>query len=245
MRIAALLMILGTLPAPAILQKESIPGFAVIELFTSQGCSSCPPADKLLAEIATDARIHGKRVYALSYHVDYWNKLGWKDPFSNPAFARRQLNYASATGGKEVFTPQVFVNGRGGTVGSDRQKLIASRDKALALKAPQALSIRTDSIRRDSLFIGYSSSVVGSDFSLAFAVVQRGVATQVLRGENKGKKLRHENVVRLFHVVPLKARSGQAVMALHQLAVNADFSVYAFVQMKGTRLILAAADQDF
>ena len=94
--------------------------FAVVELFTSEGCSSCPPADNLLGEIVKDAQKGQQRVYCLSFHVDYWNSLGWRDPYSDPAFSRRQREYARAFESVQVYTPQMVVNGSTGFVGSDR-----------------------------------------------------------------------------------------------------------------------------
>ena len=94
--------------------------FAVVELFTSEGCSSCPPADDLLGEIVKDAQKGQQRVYCLSFHVDYWNSLGWRDLYSDPAFSRRQLEYAMAFKSDQIYTPQMVVNGSTGFVGSDR-----------------------------------------------------------------------------------------------------------------------------
>lgn len=92
---------------------------AVVELFTSEGCSSCPPADKLLRTIQAES----KDVYVLSYHVDYWDRLGWKDPFSQAAFTERQRDYAQQFNLESIYTPQVVINGVKEFVGSDEQRL--------------------------------------------------------------------------------------------------------------------------
>ena len=93
--------------------------FAVVELFTSEGCSSCPPAEALLNQIHPRAAKSGQRIYTLAFHVDYWDRLGWKDPFSEAAYSQRQNSYANGFGEDRIYTPQMIVNGRGGFVGSD------------------------------------------------------------------------------------------------------------------------------
>src|SRR6476659_4167205 len=116
---------------------------AVIELFTSQGCSSCPPADRLLAELARD-----QSLVALSWHIDYWDYLGWKDTFSQPAFTSRQKAYGVVRGDWEVYTPQVVVNGVSQVVGSDRSEIdaaVASR-RGSELSVPITLDDRGSSV---------------------------------------------------------------------------------------------------
>src|SRR5439155_1000874 len=98
-------------------------GFALLELFTSEGCSSCPPADALLARLASEARRSGRRVYALSFHVDYWDRLGWKDRFSSAAFTQRQGDYARRFRLASLYTPQLVVNGAQEIVGSDAPRV--------------------------------------------------------------------------------------------------------------------------
>ena len=110
---------------------------AVLELFTSQGCSSCPPADRLLGTYTSK-----ENVIVLSFHVDYWDRLGWKDPFSSKAFTERQYNYASAMNAG-VYTPQLVINGQSEMVGSDENKISATVKKVLAQEPNAALSIKT------------------------------------------------------------------------------------------------------
>ena len=112
---------------------ESQPGpgapFAVVELFTSEGCSSCPPADAFLADLIETARESGQRVFGLAFHVDYWNYIGWTDPFSSSDWSDRQRRYAHALEARQIYTPQLVVNGRRHGVGSDEKKVY----KALGL----------------------------------------------------------------------------------------------------------------
>ena len=100
---------------------EADKGFAVVELFTSEGCSSCPPADALVAKVQKESA--GKPVYILAYHVDYWNRLGWKDAFSDAAYSARQKQYSHWIKGAEIYTPQAVINGRKEFVGSQEGTL--------------------------------------------------------------------------------------------------------------------------
>jgi hypothetical protein len=114
--------------------RASAAGVAVVELFTSEGCSSCPPADDILVDIAREARQSKRAIYPLAFHVDYWDQLGWKDPFGSAAYSRRQDDYVAAFGGEGPYTPQMVVNGRVGFVGSRREQ--AQREIARALEQP-------------------------------------------------------------------------------------------------------------
>lgn len=219
--------------------------FVVVELFTSQGCSTCPPADKLLSEVIADARKNRKPIYAMSFHVDYWNKSGWKDPYSKFQFTNRQNNYVSAMGEKEVYTPQVFVNGKMGFVGSDKKRLLSEADKELKTPAMVSLSLsKSDSSTTDTLFIKYTASKTDKNLNLYVALVQRGIITKIGKGENAGKTLKHDNVVRAFESVPLNSLKGTLKIPVKNLKLNANFSVYGYVQQKQTKKILAATGFD-
>ncbi len=167
---------------------------AVLELFTSEGCSSCPPADKLLPElIKLDSNI-----IALSFHVDYWNRLGWEDPFSSSEYSERQRNYARQLHLESVYTPQLVVNGEYELVGSNRSKAESTIKMALKEKAQVKLTI--DNVQMTN---GKISFVVhsGGDFKktdLLAALVQKHAMINVRAGENSGAKLSHTNVVRAF-----------------------------------------------
>jgi hypothetical protein len=161
----------------------------VVELFTSQGCSSCPPADAYLGELA-----RRNDVVALAFHVDYWDYIGWRDPFASPAATERQRDYARALGLRMVYTPQIVVGGRGDAVGSDReavQKLIAaaSREKQVEIGFS-----RDDSGR---LYVELPAAP-GFDGAATvwLAVFDREHETPVARGENAGATLDSYNVVR-------------------------------------------------
>jgi hypothetical protein len=155
----------------------------VVELFTSQGCSSCPPADALLRELARRAD-----VLALGFHISYWDRLGWKDPLSSEASTERQRAYAKRFNGGQVYTPQMVVEGSGDLVGSDRAAVL----KALGEARPVAAAAVTFAPDRRSVTIGAGTGS-GSVLLVRFVREQR---TEVAAGENAGRFLQDANGVR-------------------------------------------------
>jgi hypothetical protein len=163
---------------------------AVVELFTSQGCSSCPPADELLVELAGRPDI-----VALTLPVDYWDYLGWKDTLAQPAFTARQRAYASARNDKQVYTPQVVVNGLKPIVGSDRAKIEGQIAKAAeGPRLPVAIALEeTGAAVSVAIAASADASLSGEAWLLPVAK-SREVA--IARGENKGRTIAYANVVR-------------------------------------------------
>jgi len=178
----------------------------IVELFTSQGCSSCPAADTNLKDIINEAESAGLPVYGLSFHVDYWNYIGWKDPYSNKEFTRRQRTYAQQLGLQTIYTPQMIVNGNEEFVGSNREEAKKVIGKSLAM--PVAFNIEITAIRRTSsaLQIEYLLNTEPISESLNVALVDRTVQNFVPRGENGGRTLEHTNVVVHFQTVPVRPR---------------------------------------
>jgi hypothetical protein len=172
-------------------------GPVVVELFTSEGCSSCPPADAWLSEIAEIHAVDGVPVIALSEHVDYWNRLGWKDPFSSAAITARQGEYARSLG-SDVYTPQVVVDGTIEFVGSDRQAAArAIRTAAASKKA----SITADLVRTAKTIDVRATVAPGSldrlpDADVFIALTEDGLLSNVAAGENEGRRLAHDVVTR-------------------------------------------------
>jgi hypothetical protein len=160
----------------------------VVELFTSEGCSSCPPADALLAELAGRPD-----VLALSFHVDYWDRLGWRDPFSSPAATERQQRYAELLRLATVYTPQMVVDGRWQAVGSDHAEVQRALDSAghTVAEVPVALAI-------DRGLAQIKLGAAGDPVSGAVLLIgfDRRHVTAVQRGENSGRTLAHVDVVR-------------------------------------------------
>jgi hypothetical protein len=221
-------------------------GVAVVELFTSEGCSSCPPADDLLGELVKDARATGGPVYALSFHVDYWNHIGWADPYSDAAYSRRQSQYQRAFRNNQVYTPQMVVNGRAEFVGSDRVKAGQAVAAALAKAATAKVTTKVAGVEkgRDSSTLRVSYSVEGAPAGavLNLAVVEAGLSTRVPRGENAGRSLRHENVVRAFQTLPLDGRAeGAAEVTIPAMVKMGNATVIAYVQRPDDMAVLGAA----
>ncbi|MBV9988443.1 MAG: DUF1223 domain-containing protein [Chitinophagaceae bacterium] len=170
----------------------------LLELFTSQGCSSCPPADALLGEYAGSGDTH---VIPLSFHVDYWNRLGWKDPFSAAAFSARQQQYSRHMHLDGVYTPQIVVNGRTETVGNNRnavQRLVA-QEKNTAADA--SLTIDGINVSDKALEFHYHISGAAADQLIQVALAQKKLTTDIRAGENSGVVLTNYNVVREFTTV--------------------------------------------
>lgn len=204
------------------------PGRAVVvELFTSEGCSSCPPADAALGDLATDPR-----VLALSFHVDYWDELGWPDPFSSADNTARQRAYASAFGERGLYTPQMVVGGIDGFVGTDRGQARSDVESILAKASPVTLSLQARA--SDDGWVTVQAHPAGAPAGavLNVALVQRAATSQVRAGENAGRTLRHVDVVRAFATSPAGA-SAPIRMKLPAGLRRQDAEIIAFVQSPG------------
>lgn len=180
-------------PGPVKSQLQThTPKPVLVELFTSEGCSSCPPADALLRDLAEKQPLEGVQIIALGLHVDYWNRLGWKDVYSDPAFTRRQAAYAERLGAGN-YTPQAVVQGRAELVGGQRGTLLNTIREADAPTVrlnfdphPDGITVRVQRTEADK----------GHSLNLWLAEVQPGIETAVKRGENAGTTLRHAPLAR-------------------------------------------------
>lgn len=224
----------------------------LIELYTSEGCSSCPPADAVLTSLATRQPIAGVRVIALGEHVDYWNALGWVDRFSSAAFTQRQSEYqARAFPDSPVYTPQLVVDGRLQCVGSD---LGAVRDAvqqaAHAPKAALRVAARNAEERRAEVTIDIDvPAAVSRDgpADVVVAVVEDGLVTRVERGENRGRTLAHSAVVRRLQTVGTLAAQRPSASVTATVPLAEDWAahrlrVVAFVQERHSRRVLGTAE---
>jgi hypothetical protein len=203
--------------------KAPAQGFIVLELFTSEGCSSCPPAEELLADI--QAKAGGQPIYALAYHVDYWDRLGWKDAFSSHAFSERQYYYSNFFSG-QVYTPQLVMNGITQCIGTDATAISRTIKNALADQKP-VLNI-SGKIAADKVILNYK----GNGQPL-IAFVQKHATISVKRGENEGRTLSHVQIVR-------ELRPYRSTMSLPTGFNPQDWEMIALLQNNSTGGITAA-----
>lgn len=194
---------LGVGAAMAALSRGGIaasPRPVVVELFTSQGCSSCPPADAFLTELRSMPN-----VVALSYHVDYWDYLGWKDTLGSPEFSQRQYDYARARRDMDVYTPQMIVEGGNHFVGSNRGPVLAAIRKAEAV--PVAVPLKLTGKGRE-LIVEIGSATFTGEATVWLLPIAPEVPVKILRGENAGEEISYHNIVR--GLVPAGMWSGEA-----------------------------------
>ena len=229
----------------------------VVELFTSEGCSSCPPADQLLSRLEVPRYGNALRtkqvvmiapgidVIALGEHVDYWDDLGWKDRYSSPLFSARQQDYGRAFHLESVYTPQIVVNGRKEVLGSDPravQDAIRSAAKepqarvALAMASPQTVSFSISRLPQDS-----------HEAEILLGITEGGLTSPIYGGENVGRQLRHAAVVRtLTSLGRLDPKSPGEYSATAQINLRpewnrANLKLVLFLQDRANRHILGAA----
>jgi hypothetical protein len=222
-------------------QQKKDRGFAVIEMFVSEGCGASPPAENAMQQLMLDFEKNNRPVILLTYHVDYWNKYGWKDPFSSFAFTRRQKNYTSALRQKEMFTPQVFLNGQQAFAGGETKKIKAAAEMMLNLPVKDSLLIKIDSLRNDTLWLSYQASRADKNFTLAVILFQPMASSQVKKGDNEGKTLVHKNVVRQMEFFSVWRKQGKVGVALRPVLRQQNVWLVAYLQQKQTKQILTVS----
>src|SRR5262245_28360337 len=225
----------------------------VIELFTSEGCSSCPPADALLARLAATQPVQGAEILARGEHVDYWDHLGWRDPFSSRSFGERQSDYDERVFHLgNVYTPQMVVDGRAQFTGSDADAAIAAVKQAI--RRPEVRLQVTLELRRDppdgtiavSTRITAPSEVrLPGETEVLLALTQDGLESQVRGGENGGRRLRHSAVVRSLQSIGdfregAAGWSGSSHLDLPEEGNGGPFRIVVFVQERKSRRIVGA-----
>ncbi|RAJ77487.1 hypothetical protein CLV59_107254 [Chitinophaga dinghuensis] len=221
---------------PLLTNTNNAKGFAVVELFTSEGCSSCPPADELLARLEQES--NGKQLYLLAYHVDYWDHQGWKDSFSQHTFSERQSEYAGWLRLNTVYTPQIVVNGKSQFVGSDVNNITFAIHQALDANPQEALHLQAIDDPK-GLSVSWSSVSPQKNTRLILALVQKHAQRNVRAGENAGRKLSHVQIVRqLITVDPGKSSSMQ--VATPSDFNKQDWELIGFVQRNNDGKIIAA-----
>jgi len=225
----------------------------VVELFTSEGCSSCPPADALLARLSEQLTLGKAQVIALEEHVDYWDELGWKDPFSSHDWTARQYAYAGVLGNGNPYTPQMIVDGSLEFSGSREPKARQSIAEAAAQKKTTVTLSQGASSKpgAESFLIQVgrlSPSAKGGAVEVWLAITETGLHSSVTRGENAGHELRHAAIVRTMRKIgEAKADtdtsfSGNATVPLGKEWKRENLKVVVFVQEKKSLRILGAAE---
>ncbi len=222
----------------------------VVELFTSEGCSSCPPADALLAMLDQQQRLGKAEIIALEEHVDYWDQLGWRDPFSSAQWTRRQQDYAAAFQSEGVYTPQMVVDGRAEFVGSSLGSARAAISEASRLaKAKVTLYVVSASPQQARLKVDVKMlpDPASKQAQVWLAVTESGLHSEVKHGENAGEDLHHAAVVRSLRRIA-DARPGDAIayageqeVALDSAWQRQNIRFVVFIQDAKSRHILGAA----
>jgi hypothetical protein len=211
-------------------------GFALIELFTSEGCSSCPAADEALEEI--QKKYSDKNVLILGYHVDYWDNLGWKDIFSDASFSQRQEYYSNIFRLNNIYTPQAVVNGKKEFLGSNKSKLISSIEEQLNEKPAASIRLNIVQNTEGKIDVHYSAEGIDAKKEQAILVLVQKMATnEIKKGENKGRTLHHINIVRNIFYLPLKEKTTS--FTLPTGLQKEDVFVAGFIQDKRSGSIKA------
>jgi hypothetical protein len=207
MRLSRFLLLLGMLPSALVAAECTVrsgpEANALIELYTSEGCSSCPPADRWLSSFAS---ARDKRVVPIAFHVSYWDYIGWKDLFADPRYTERQSALAKATGAHSVYTPQVVLGGRDysdwsreGAAGAAIRGVKAQPARAFIEITPRATA--GGGVEGEATARALAGAQPG-DLALVVVVTQNGLSSRVTAGENRGEKLDHNFVVRDLAVIP-------------------------------------------
>lgn len=203
---------------------------SVVELFTSQGCSSCPPADDALTELIKD-----KKYLGLAYHVDYWDYIGWKDTFGDQEFTKRQRKYASAMNERQIYTPQAIVNGRSHMNGAYKSKIVKTSQDYL--KNGKGLTVPINVVEKNGrISVNIKADDKYKDATLYAVYFEPESVVDIKRGENAGKKITYTNIVRKIEMLGMTGKNG----------LHAEFSL-ADVKAKGFKnyaLILQSKNKD-
>jgi hypothetical protein len=239
--------------AGALADDRRVP--VIVELFTSEGCSSCPPADQLLSRMERTQPVAGVRVIALEEHVDYWNSLGWTDPFSSSQYRVRQNEYGRKFFIDGIFTPQMIVNGQAQFVGNDGDRALQEIGRAAQAETTlvelKAAAHPTDPDQVD-LSVQVRNPKTGKvhNSNVYLAVTENDLSTNVQRGENSGRLLRHAPVVRSFGVIgKIDSKGSSAGAITNTLRLPREWKrenlrAVVFVQERDSSKIIGAGIAD-
>jgi hypothetical protein len=230
---------------------EKNQGAIVVELFTSEGCSSCPPADALLRQIDGKQTKDGRRIIGISEHVTYWNHLGWSDPFSDDVYTQRQDEYGRRFQLDSVYTPQIVIDGEVQLVGSDRDGLQRELDKS---RKPQPITIQINAVipRGDVVSVSYSlaGSLSSGGAELVAVIADDEARSNVARGENSGRVLTHVSVARTLKRIAAKSSPHEQTLdiSVPRSSVTSPRQarrMILFLQEKGQGRVFCADEKSF
>jgi hypothetical protein len=256
--VAAFLIMIGVADSqtPTATPNPAAPAMrtpVIVELFTSEGCSSCPPADALLAKLDSAQPLPNTEVIALEEHVDYWNQGGWLDPYSSSEWTARQEEYAFDLKAGQTFTPQMIVNGNSQFIGNRTAEAVEAIRKAAALpKTPVSIRMGTTtpkSANGVAITVGKltTDTASGPPADVWLAITESELHTAVKAGENSGSDLHHAPVVRSLRKIGSADRTkGAAFSSTQNISLNAKWKaenlrVVVFIQERKSRRILGAA----
>lgn len=216
-------------------QKSTV----LVELFTSEGCSSCPPADRALALLQKEQPNADAEIITLAFHVDYWNNLGWKDEFSSDLFTQRQQFYAQSFNLSSIYTPQMVIDGSLETVGSNLGKV-----QQLITSAAKAQKAKIEITKVENNFkVEISDVPTHQDSTVYLAIAENNLSSSITRGENAGNKLEHISVVRELKMLGKIIRNQNSfetkqLIEFQPAWKKENLNLVVFVQESSSRKIL-------
>ncbi|HWC53488.1 MAG TPA: DUF1223 domain-containing protein [Chitinophagaceae bacterium] len=220
--------------------KKDEKGFALIELFTSEGCSSCPPADDAMSDIQN--KYKNENVVTLGFHVDYWDRLGWKDAFSSPDNTARQEYYSSVFKLSSIYTPEAVVNGKYEFVGSDKSKIVNTVEEQLKSKPSEIINLNAVGNSEGNVEVKFSiTGNTSANDQMILLLVEKAATTNVKTGENGGRTLHHINIVRKMSITSTSSKEGTEGFTLPSDLKKENAFITAFTQNKRTGVVTGVA----
>lgn len=221
-------------------EKKGFMPVVLIENFSSEGCSSCPEADKFLGELIHVVDSAAQPVYVLDFHVDVWNRSGWVDTYSDTLNTIRQLTYISKMKDVPMYTPQSFLNGILSVPGADKKSITGFIKQSLARPSANFLKTNAYQTNSDTLIIEYEIFGSADSLLINFAIADSDIYTKVTAGENKGKLLHHHNVVRLFKSEKVMGNKGKSYLVIPKGFNLKQTRVTTFIQHQRTWFVTGA-----
>lgn len=235
----------------SVAQTAPAPATVLVELFTSEGCSSCPPADEFLARLNREQPLNGVTIIGIEEHVDYWNHDGWLDPYSSPEWTSRQVVYVDHLKEKTAFTPQAVIDGQHSVVGAREREIVQAIQQSAQQPRTQ-IEVTVESAPADSVLkvharVGKLAASAGDSVEVWLAIAEKDLAQKVAAGENEGKELRHSAVLRSLKKLGVAkdkgdtSFDGSAQIKLNREWKSQNIEAMVFAQEKKSRRILGVA----